>query len=139
MSIKLFGSIFLLIFLLSCGSRNTNKEIKLKSLVALEKLEKVTITNNYGTHILDDNQVKTIKAQLSDMTYEPDIAVKVGAIHIELIIDGEKHNILTATHGNYIEVHKDIVGKNHDLIESSDWLYFNTGGVNFDNYKKEEN
>ena len=100
-------------------------------------MDKVEMSNNSGTFNLTNKQIEKIKTELSEMVYDPDISVKVGAINIELSIDGKTHNISSATHGDYIEVHSDIVTKNKNSIGTSDWLYFKTNKVNFDNYKNE--
>ncbi|MGM0479350.1 MAG: hypothetical protein ACQERC_09005 [Bacteroidota bacterium] len=103
----------------------------------MEKLDRVEMSNNSGTFNLSDKQIENIKNDLSQMVYDPNISVKVGAINIELLIDGKTYHISSATHGDYIEVHRDIVMKNKSSIETSDWLYFKTNEVNFDNYKNE--
>ncbi len=125
----------------SCTNKNENNETNGKltfgNLVDMEKLDKVEMSNNSGTFNLTNKQIEKIKTELSEMVYDPDIAVKVGAINIKLSIDGKTHNILSATHGAYIEVHSSIVSKNKNSIGTSDWLYFKTNEVNFDNYKNE--
>lgn len=130
-----------LLFSTSCINRSEIVEIKHEltfgDLVDLEKLEKVKMSNNSGTFNLSSNQMLELQKEISEMVYDPNVSVKVGAINIELTIDGEIYNISAATQGNYIEVHKDILSKQKSLIESSDWLYFKTGDVNFNNYMKE--
>ena len=131
----------ILLFSISCTNRSeiveTKDELTFGDLVDLEKLEKVKMTNNSGAFHLSKDQMLDLQKEISEMVYDPNVSVKVGAINIELTINGEIHTISTATQGNYIEVHKDIVSKQKSLIGSSDWLYFKTGEVNFDNYKKE--
>ena len=131
----------ILLFSISCTNRSeiveTKDELTFGDLVDLEKLEKVKMSNNYGAFHLSKDQMLDLQKEISEMVYDPNVSVKVGAINIELTINGEIHTISTATQGNYIEVHKDIVSKQKSLIGSSDWLYFKTGEVNFDNYKKE--
>ena len=125
--------------LLSCtNKKETNKGIMTFSdFVDVENIEKVKMTNNSGTFHLNDQQVEQIKNDLSQMAYDPNMSVKVGAIGIALTIDSKTHLILSATHGDYIEVHKSIITKNKGSIGTSDWLYFKTNKVNFDNYKNE--
>jgi len=132
---------FLTLILFSCASKNekneTNNELTFGHLVDIEELDEVKMSNNSGTFNLSDKQIEKIEDELSQMIYDPNISVKVGAINIELIIDGKTYNISSATHGDYVEVHRDIVTKNKSSIGTSDWLYFKTNGVNFDNYKNE--
>ncbi len=132
---------FLTLILFSCASKNekgeTNDELTFGYLVDIEELDEVKMSNNSGTFHLSDKQIEKIKDELSQMTYDSNISVKVGAINIELIIDGKTYNISSATHGDYVEVHREIVTKNNSSIRTSDWLYFKTNGVNFDNYKNE--
>ena len=107
------------------------------AFVEMEKLDSVEMSNNSGTFNLSDKQIENIKEDLSQMTYDPNISVKVGAINIELLIDGKTHHISSATQGDYIEVHREIVTKNKSSMGTSDWLYFKTNEVNFNNYKNE--
>ena len=108
------------------------------ALVDLEKLESVSMTNNSGTFELTHEQIKRIREELSSMTFQPEFSAKVGAISMELRLDGKTHRIYTSTHGDYVEVHRDLLKKGNGLIDSSDWLYFRTERVNFDNYKEEK-
>lgn len=142
--IKLKPLIFcLLLILFSCINKNVNNEtnsnLTFGNFVELEKLESVKMSNNSGTFKLTNKQIEQLKDELSEMVYESNFSAKVGAINIELLINGKVHNISTATHGNYIEVHSAIVTKNKCSLGTSDWLYFKTGKVNFDNYKNENN
>ena len=123
--------------LISFSCTNKKDELTFGDFVEMEKLDRVEMSNNSGTFNLSDKQIQNIKNDLSQMVYDPYISVKVGAINIELLIDGKTYHISSATHGDYIEVHRDIVMKNNSLIGTSEWLYFKTNEVNFDNYKKE--
>lgn len=131
----------LLLISFSCSNKNENKEtnssLTLGDLVELEKLSKVEISNNSGTFNLSNKQIKKIKDELSQMVYDPNVSVKVGAINIELLIGEKTHNISSSSHGDYIEVHRNIATMNESSLPTSDWLYFKTGEVNFDNYKNE--
>ncbi|WP_281979460.1 hypothetical protein [Tenacibaculum mesophilum] len=132
---------FLLVISFSCSNKNENKAtddaLTFGDFVELEKLNKVEMSNNSGTFNLSDKQIEKIREELSQMVYEPNVSVKVGAINMELTVDGKTYRISSATHGDYIEVHRDIVTKNKSSIVTSDWLYFKTGKANFDNYKNE--
>ena len=132
--------ISILLLSISCTHKESSGESDLTfgDMVDLDKLEKVRMHNNSGTFDLTGNQVDKINLELASMTYKPDMAVKVGAIYIELTIDGEVYGVSTATHGDYMEAHSEIVSKNKSEIENAAWLYFRIGGVNFDNYKKEK-
>ena len=123
--------------LISFSCTNKKNELTFEDFVEMEKLDRVEMSNNSGTFDLSDKQIENIKDDLSQMVYDPHISVKVGAINIELLIDGKTYHISSATHGDYIEVHRDIVMKNNSSIGTSEWLYFKTNEVNFDNYKKE--
>jgi hypothetical protein len=131
----------LLVILIGCTDAKVNEKtsdlLTFGSFVDLDKLTHVKMSNNSGTFDLTNKQLQKLKVALSTMKYDPTIAVKVGAIAIELEIDGKKHTISSGTHKNHIEVHKSIVTKNVDLLKSADWLYFETGGINFNNYKRE--
>ncbi|MGH1383187.1 hypothetical protein [Kordia sp.] len=140
MKLKL-SMLSLLVILISCTDAKVNEKISdvltLGSFVDLDKLNAVKMSNNSGTFTLTNTQLQKFKVALSTMKYDPTIAVKVGSIAIELEIDGKKHNISSGTHKNHIEAHKSIATKNIHLLKSSDWLYFETGGINFNNYKRE--
>lgn len=60
------------------------------------------------------------------MTYEPNISVKLGAIHITLIIDNKEYNIVTATHGDFAKIEYDLVTKNQAEFDN---VFFKTNGV----------
>lgn len=130
---------FLMLISLSCVTKSekgkTDDELTLGHFVDLADLDKVKMSNNSGTFNLSDKQLEQFEAELSQMTYDPDISVKVGAILIELVIDGKTYHMSSSTQGDYIEVHREIVTKNKSSVGSSDFLYFKTNGVNFDNYK----
>src|SRR5690554_2241832 len=123
--------------LISFSCTNKKDELTFGEFVEMEKLDRVEMSNNSGTFKLSAKQIQDIKNDLSQMVYDPYITVKVGAINIELLIDGKTYHISSATHGDYIEVHRDIVMKNNSLIRTSERLYFKTNEVNFDNHKKE--
>jgi len=136
--LKTISFCFILILISSACQTSTPKadhKITFGDLVNLETLTDVEISNNSGTFSLTREQIKQLKEDLNNMPYDPNISVKVGAIHIRLKINEKNYNIATATHGNYIEIHRDMVNQNLDLINNIQWLYFKTNGVNFDNYK----
>jgi hypothetical protein len=126
-----------ILILFSCT--NEKDELTFGDFVEMNKLDRVKMSNNSGTFNLSNEQIEKIKGDISQMVYDPNISVKVGAISIQLLLDGKTYHISSATHGDYIEVHRDIIMKNKSSIESSDWLYFKTNDVNFDNYKNESN
>ena len=103
--------------------------------VEVEKIEKVIMSNNSGEFILSTEQLTKFKRQISSLIYEPDITVKLGAIHMTLIIDNKKYDITTATHGDFVEIDYDLVTKNKSEFSN---VFFKTNGINFDNYKKTE-
>ena len=135
----LAATVIISFFSISCANTEDKgqNEMTFGDLVDLGKLEKVRMRNNSGTFDLTSNQVDKIRLDLASMVYDPNMSVKVGAINIELTIDGKVYDISTATHGDYMEVHNEIISKNKDKIENAAWLYFRTVGVNFDNYKEE--
>ena len=140
MKLKLL-TLSLLVILISCTDAKVNEKtsdlLTFGSFVDLDKLTHVKMSNNSGTFDLTNKQLQKLKVALSNMKYDPTIAVKVGAIAIELEIDGKKHTISSGTRKNHIEVHKSIVTKNQQVLKTKDWLYFETGGINFCNYKRE--
>jgi hypothetical protein len=126
---------FLTLFLISCAKTESNKTITLGDVLDLSKLEKATMHNNSGSFELNTIQLQQLQSELSQMTYESEFTVKLGAIYIELIIDGKKCGITSKTHADYIEVHKKDLSNTKGLPTDRDWLFFKTNGVNFDNYK----
>ncbi len=70
------------------------------------------------------------------MIYEPTSSAKGGVICEIVTIDKSDYVISTSTNGEYAKVHSHIVTKNNDLIRNG-WLYFNTNGLNLDNYMEE--
>lgn len=142
MKLKLAYIFLLIIILGSCTNKNkknkANNKLTLGDLVAVDKLDQVEITNNSGTFNLTNKQIKKIKLELSKMVYTPNISAKTGAINLKLSIDGKTYNISSTTHGDYIEAHSEIITKNKNSIETSDWIYFKTNKVNFDNYINEK-
>lgn len=131
-----FLGIMLLLFACNnrLGSKETSNKMTFGDFVEIDKIEKVIMSNNSGTFVLNHTQTNKIKGELSSMIYDPNTSVKVGAISIELLINGEAHHIYSATHGDYIEVHRDIATKNESSLGKSEWIYFKIDGVNFDNY-----
>ncbi|MEM6686138.1 MAG: hypothetical protein AAF617_10170 [Bacteroidota bacterium] len=129
--------LFILLFLTSCTKNSKDSPITFGDVVDLSNLEKVTMRNNSGTFILTTSQLEKLKKELSTMVYEPNIGVKVGSIGFDLYMNGNVHRVLTRTKGNYIEVDRDLITKNSTILVSKAPYYFQTNGVNFDNYKKE--
>lgn len=110
-------------------------EITFGDLVDLGNIEKVKMSNNSGTFYLTANQLKRLKIDLENIKFNPKISAKVGAIIIDLSTNGKIHHLSTSTNGYYLEIHKKSVTKNIKSIGDLEWLYFNIGDVNFDNYK----
>lgn len=133
--------LFLILFV-SCTEVKKDKEsdnniITFGDVVDLSKLEKVTIYNNSGKFELTTSQMEKLKGELSPMEYDMNTSVKLGAIYIELTIDGKKCGVTSGTHADYIEVHKNSLTYEIGLPAERDLFYFKTNGVNFDNYKPE--
>ena len=103
--------------------------------VEVGKIEKVMMSNNSGKFILSPEQLTEFKKQISSMTYEPNITVKLGAIHMILIIDNKEYDMATATHGDFVEIDYGLVTKNKSEFKNA---FFKTNRINFDNYKKVE-
>lgn len=125
-----FLSIFILIQLFACKNE---KKMTFYDFVEVEKIEKVIMSNNSGKFVLSPKQLTKFKSQISLMIYEPKITLKLGAIHMTLIIEGKEYDMTTATHGNFIEINYDMVSKNKSKLENR---FFRSNGINFDNYKK---
>lgn len=132
--------LFFILILFSCVENGRNiqneSEIIFADLVEIEKIQSVKMSNSSGTFELNYDQIQQIKQELSTMIYEPNISAKVGAITIEVAIDGKVYSIYSSTQGAYIEIHRDMVTKNETHIGTSEWLYFKTKAVNFDNYRR---
>ncbi len=129
----LLSALLLMLFLFSC----TQKKIEsLADLVEIDAISSVKMSNNSGTFYLNDDQLVSFKEDLKTLTYTK-MTAKVGAIQMELTIDGKKVVLSSATHGDYVEAHNSIATKNQDQLEPDSWLYFETNGVNFDNYTKQ--
>lgn len=107
----------------------------MNDLVEIDAIEKVHLSNNSGSFDLTDSQLTNFKKDLHCLTYEPNFSAKVGAIGITITIHGKAYHLASSTHGQYVEAHASIATKNQDQIQADSWLYFNTNGVNFDNYK----
>ena len=130
---KLVYILFCCSFLFAC----TQKKIEsLADLIEIDAISSVEMSNNSGSFYLNDNQLASFKQDLKSLTYEPEMAAKVGAIRMELTIHGKRYDLSSATNGEYVEAHSSIATKNQDQIDPDSWLYFKTNGVNFDNYKK---
>jgi hypothetical protein len=136
-----FRLLFLSYLLISIGcsinkeSSKTNSELTFGDFVELNKLDKVKMSNNSGSFTLTSQQVEKIRSELSDMVYDPYTSLKGLSIKIELTINGNIYTLTSATHSDYIQVHKGIVTKNKNSLWESEWIFFKTKGVNFDNYK----
>ncbi len=127
--------------LFACKNSNTDEAVALTSMkfsdfVEVENIESVLMRNNSGEFELSENQIKNFRKELGEMIYEPTSSAKGGVIYVIVTIDKSDYVISTSTNGEYAEVHSHIVTKNNDLIRNG-WLYFNTNGLNFDNYKQE--
>lgn len=126
-----FLFIILTITLFACKNE---KALTFADFVEVDRIEKVIMSNNSGKFTLLDQQLVDFKKQISSLKYEPSISVKVGAIHMLVVIDGKKYDIATATNGDYVEIDKHLVTKNKEAFKNS---FFKTNGVNFDNFRNE--
>ncbi|MFT5602440.1 MAG: hypothetical protein ACI9N1_002695 [Flavobacteriales bacterium] len=130
------------LFLMACTTgSDSQKDTQINNLghyVEFEKLETATMHNNFGPFVLNTDQLGQLKIDLSSMIYIPGMSAKVGGISIEMIIDGEPFMVLSSNNGDYLEVHKTMITKNGSEIKETEWLYFKTNDVNFNNYQKEE-
>ena len=131
---KLFSALLICSFLFACAQKKIES---LSNLIEIDALSSVKMSNNSGTFYLNEQQLVSFKQDLKALTYEPGMAAKVGAIRMELTIDGKKLVLSSSTNGDYAEAHSSIATKNQDQIEPDSWIYFKTNGVNFDNYKKQ--
>jgi hypothetical protein len=130
------------LFLMACATdSDSQKDTQINNLghyVEFEKLETATMHNNFGPFVLNTDQLGQLKIDLSSMIYSPGMSAKVGGISIEMIIDGEPFMVLSSNNGDYLKVHKTMITKNGSEIKETEWLYFKTNDVNFNNYQKEE-
>lgn len=94
------------------------------------------MSNNSGRFYLTPEQLISFKKDLYRLSYAPNFSAKVGAISMELTIKGEEYQLTSSTNGQYVEANSSIATKNQDQLTPKSWLYFETNGVNFDNYKK---
>lgn len=126
--------IFLFPFLFACSEKNNDSLNHLSDFIDIDAIEQVRMSNNSGNFYLNPKQLVSFKQDLHSLSYEPGFSAKVGAISMELTINGEKHILTTSTHGEYLESHSSIATKNQDQVTPNSLLYFKTNGVNFDNY-----
>jgi hypothetical protein len=135
-----FVSLLIICFFSSCQVNQTKQEEKklsyFEDFVELEKLESIEVSNNKGKHQLTKEQQKALIIELKKMTVAPNIAIKLGAKFITLITkDGKTYYIDGGTHSDYVEVGGVIIPKNHELTKQlNGGLFFNTNGLNIDNY-----
>ena len=136
----LFTSLLIISFFSSCQVNETKQEekkmIHFVYFVDLENVDSIEVSNNKGSHHLTKEQQKTLISELKKMTFAPNIAVKLGAKFITLITkDGKTYYIDGGTHSDYVEVSGDIIPENHELTKQlNGGLFFNTNGLNIDNY-----
>lgn len=133
---NLFIAILLFPLLFACAERNTVSVSHLSDLMDIDAIEQVKMSNNSGTFYLSPEQLVSFKKDLHKLSYVPGSGAKVGAISMDLTIKGKKYGLSSSTHGQYVEAHSSIATKNQDQLIPDSWLYFETNGVNFDNYKK---
>ena len=131
------SNILLCTFFICCIACTNERTLSFADLVDIKQIEKVEMRNNSGTFLLSQSQLKQFKEQIATMSYDPNMSAKVGAINMTLTIAGQEHLLSTATHGDYVEAHNSIVGTSMESIEGKAWIYFNTNGINFDNFKEE--
>ena len=123
-------SIVLLLLISACSSKDT---LTFGDFIDIAQIEKVEMMNNSGHFVLNDEQLQSFKKDIASLSYEPNITAKVGAIVMMVTIDEKTYELVTATHGDYLEINPDLVSKLKSKFKNN---FFRTNGINFDNYKK---
>lgn len=136
MKSNLFIAILLFPLLFACGEKSTTSLSHLSDFIDIDAIEEVRMSNNSGRFYLTPEQLISFKKDLYRLSYAPNFSAKVGAISMELTIKGEEYQLTSSTNGQYVEANSSIATKNQDQLTPKSWLYFETNGVNFDNYKK---
>ncbi len=125
-------SVFILL-IFGCTTHAKN-ELTLGDCVDIEKISKVRMQNNMGDFDLSDAQLEKFKSQISTLTYEPNMAVKLGPINVTLTIADQEYMIVTGTHSDFVEIDHRMIIRNKEKVTSD---FFRNNGINFDNYKEE--
>ena len=101
------------------------KILTLADFITIDAIEKAEISNNYGTFLLNAEQLNNLKTALKNLSYEPNQAIKAGAKAVSITIDNKEYWLSTQTHGEMAEITID-----------NETLVFKTNGLNLDNYEK---
>ena len=117
--------IILSLLIATAGCRDNKK--KFSEFVDIEEISNVKMYNNSGEFQLTHKQLEKFKKEVATLTIERGFSAKVGGISMDVTINGVVHTFSTNTHGKYIEI----------PIDGIEWSYFNTNGINFDNYTPE--
>lgn len=117
------------------NTTNINEKL-FSELIDVNKIKKVTIDNNYGKINLNNNQLRKIKSEFSNMKYYPGSPIKPGAIYISILFNNDTSIYgYSSTGSNYVFFDNDIPFKNESLKPSGDIYFEMPKGMNLDNYK----
>ncbi len=96
----------------------------LSDVIKIENIDSVRMSNNNGTFLLSQPQLKKFRKEISTMEFENNISVKVGSINIEIYIENRSYLLTGSSNGELI-----IFSNKY-----SDY-YSKQNGINFNNYK----
>ena len=117
---------YLILLIVATGCSDSKENFS--EFVDVEKVTNVKMYNNSGEFQLSHQQLGKFKKEIATLTIERDFSAKVGGITMDVTINGVIYTFSTNTHGKYIEI----------PINGIEWSYFNTNGINFDNYTPEK-
>ena len=122
--------VFLTCFLMqTCfTNKKENKKILLGSLLPVDSISSIKVSNFSGTHVLTSKELITLKEQLKQAVYSGGLLVKPGHIRLEIIFSNNTSEFPSATTGS-IHFESGIDEK------GIDGTFFLPQKINFDNYR----
>lgn len=105
--------------------------------IEVDSLKKVEMNNVYGKFTLSKNQLVRFKKEFSKCTSEPGLQIKTGSMAIILTRkDGKTFVARGNSNSNFLEISSGVATLNTGELSDTEWLVFNTNGINFNNYKR---
>ncbi len=125
----------LVIFFISCNSIE-NKTYVFSDFIEVNEIEKVIMNNYSGSFELNETQLTKFKKEISTLTYNSS-SVKLGAISFEIFINSKSYFLYSDSKSTIVEIPKSIFTKNISKLNLKfGEAYFNTNGINFQNYSQ---
>ena len=132
-------AILFLTLIASCKSGTQtiqNKVVYLSELIYFDDIDSILVHNNSGAHLLSAESQSKFINELALLTLTAESG-KLRAKGFVLYFDNSETYFAGSTHGNLFEMHISKVQQNKSLLNDSKedaWLYFETKGMNLDNY-----